>query len=241
MDKSLVTYHNPKAPISESFRMLRTNLGNSGVDKKYKVILMTSTKMQEGKSTTGANLVITLAQSNHKVLFIDCDLRRPRVHKIFSQENITGLTDILLKDAPYTDVIKPCYKVPNLDLLTSGQLPPLPSELLDSRKMQNLITELRKNYEYIVIDAPPVLSVTDASILARIVDGVILVVASNDAHVDAIVNAKKALIKVETKIIGTVLTKAKFGKKMYNNYFDYTEKTSKREAKLEQKSLKRAK
>jgi capsular exopolysaccharide synthesis family protein len=134
MDLSLVTYHKPKAPESEAYRMLRTNLGYTGVDKKHQVILVTSSRMQEGKSTTASNLAITMAQSDHKVLLIDADMRRPRLHKLFKLDNLLGLTDIVVKDESFDKVVFHCSEVKNLDVITSGEIPPMPSEILDSKK-----------------------------------------------------------------------------------------------------------
>lgn len=224
MDKSLVTFYNPKSPESEAYRMLRTNLGYTGVDIKHKVILVTSSRMQEGKSTTASNLAIAMAQSEHKVLMIDCDLRRPKIHKLFAIDNTSGLTDVLTKDVEVAKINNNIEKINGLDIITSGQTPPMPSELLDSKKMAKLVADMREEYDYIILDSPPILSVSDATILSRIVDAVILVVASNDTHVDAIATAKRALDKVEANLIGTVLTKAKTGKRGYNYYYDYTDK-----------------
>ena len=227
MDKSLITYHNPKAPDSEAYRMLRTNIGYTGVDKKHKVILVTSSKMEEGKSTTAANLCITMAQSKHKVVIVDCDLRRPKIHKLFAVDNTTGLSDLLTKDEPLSNVIHHSALVEGLDIITSGVIPPMPSELLDSKKMEKFLLDLREEYDYIIIDSPPVLSVTDATILSKIVDGVLLTVAANETHVDAIVTAKKSLDKVSANVIGTVLTKAKIGRKGYY-YYNYNYKENKK-------------
>jgi len=224
MDLSLITYHKPKAPESEAYRMLRTNLGYTGVDKKHQIILVTSARMQEGKSTTASNLAITMAQSDHKVLIIDADMRRPKIHKLFKLDNLLGLTDLVVKDEVYDKVVYHCGEIKNLDIITSGEIPPMPSEILDSKKMISLLDSLRSKYDYIIIDSPPVLSVSDASILARIVDGVLLTVASNETHVDAIVTAKRSLDKVEANVIGTVLTKAKMGRRSYHYYYDYAEK-----------------
>lgn len=224
MDISLITYHKPKAPESEAYRMLRTNLGYTGVDKKHQIILVTSSRMQEGKSTTVSNLAITMAQSDHKVLIIDADMRRPKIHKLFGLDNLFGLTDLIVKNQSLDQVVKHCGQVKNLDIITSGEIPPMPSEILDSKKMQSMLDSLRDMYDYIIIDSPPILSVSDASILARIVDGVLLAVASNETHVDAIVTARRALEKVEANLIGSVLTKAKLGRRSYHYYYDYAEK-----------------
>jgi len=223
MDQSLITFHNPKSPESEAYRMLRTNLGFTGVDKKHKVILVTSSKQQEGKSTTASNLAIAFAQNENKVLIIDCDLRRPKLHKLFDIDNLSGLTNILTKDYEVDHMINHCTDILTLDIITSGQIPPMPSELLDSKKMQKLILELRLEYDYIIMDTPPILSVSDATILSRIVDGVILVVASNDTHIEAIATAKRALDKVDANIIGTVLTKTKKGRRSANYYYNYAD------------------
>ena len=227
MEKSLITYHNPKAPDSEAYRMLRKNIGYTGIDKKNQVILLTSSKMGVGKSTTAANLALAMAQRDHSVVLIDCDLRRPRMHKMFAVDNSTGLTDLLIKDEPLENVVFHSVVVDNLDIITSGVIPPMPSELLDSKKMGKFLTRLREKYDYIIIDSPPILSVTDATILSKIVDGVLLVVASNETHVDAIATAKKALDKVGANVLGSVLTKANISKRSAY-YYDYDYGSKKR-------------
>jgi capsular exopolysaccharide synthesis family protein len=223
MDKSLITFFNPKSPESEAYRMLRTNLGYTGVDKKHQVILLTSAKMQEGKSTTVANLAITMAQTGNKVVILDCDLRRPKVHKVFAIDNTVGLSALLTKNIEVSKALYKSDKITNLSIITAGQIPPMPSELLDSKKMAALVLKLREEYDYIIIDSPPVLSVSDATILSRISDAVILVVAANETHVDAVVTAKRSLDKVNANVIGTVLTKAKTGKRGYYYYYDYAD------------------
>jgi len=228
MNKNLITHFDPKSPVSEAYRMLRTNLGYTGVDKKHELIVITSSKKSEGKTTTITNLAVTMAQSGHKVLIIDCDLRRPKIHKMFHLDNTVGLSDILLKDVSFDKALYHIEDVENLHIVTSGNIPPMPSELLDSQKMVDLLNGLRGKYDYVLLDAPPVLSVSDASILAQVVDGVILAVAANETHVDAISTAKRALDKVEANIIGTVLTKAKIGKRGYTYYYDYSYNSKKK-------------
>ncbi|WHH57520.1 CpsD/CapB family tyrosine-protein kinase [Petroclostridium sp. X23] len=215
---SLITHNNPKSPISEAYRVLRTNIQFSGVDKPLKIMVVTSAGPGEGKSTTIANLAITFAQSGSKVLLIDGDLRKPKVHKTFNTHNQTGLTNVLAQHADYKQYVKQC-DIDNLDILTSGPIPPNPSELLSSNSMKKLLERFREDYEIVLIDAPPVGTVTDAAILSTIVDGTILVAASGQVEIEAAQRAKQLLEKVNANIIGVVLNK--LSKNEQGNYYYY--------------------
>lgn len=235
MRKSLIALNDSKAPASEAYRMIRTNLEYTSIDRDKKVILFTSAKTKEGKTTTVVNLAITLAHSKHKVLLIDCDLRKPRIHKLFDLSNEYGVVNLLAKNKELNEVIQKVAEIENLEVMTSGPIPPMPAELLSSDRMKALISDLSKNYDYILIDTPPVLSVTDAMILANMVDGVVLVVATGQTHMDAIKTAQKSLEKVNANILGVILSKAERGKNAYYYYhydYNYGEDQKKKKGKI---------
>lgn len=224
VSKNLIAYSKPKSPITEAYRMLRTNLYYSSAEKKLQVILMTSPDKGEGKTTTLGNLALTLAKDGHKILLIDCDLRKPRVHKYFLMENGTGITNILVDNLSIKEASQSFKGDQNISLITSGPLPPNPAELLGSSKMKAFLEEARNSYDYILIDAPPVGQVTDAAVLGSFVDGVILTVAAGQSNVHAAVRAKELLLQAKVNILGAVLTKvdkATSGYKYYSysNYY----------------------
>ncbi|WP_027308875.1 CpsD/CapB family tyrosine-protein kinase [Caloramator sp. ALD01] len=214
----LVTVEKPKSPIAEAYRTLRTNIQFSSLDKKVKKIVITSSAPGEGKTTTALNLSITLAQNGHKTLLLDCDMRKPSIHKKLKISNLYGISDLLVGEAKYEIVISK-GPVENLDIITSGTKPPNPAELLSSQKMLNFISDVEKNYEYIIIDTPPVLMVTDAQVLSKYADGTILVVASGEAEKDAVVKAKELLTKVGANILGVVLNKLDTNRRGYYGYY----------------------
>lgn len=214
----IITHTNPKSPISEAYRVLRTNIQYSSVDKPLKAIVITSSGPMEGKTTTIANLAITFAQMGSKVILIDADLRKPRIHRVFWSSNDLGLTNYLAAHEEHTKYIRQST-VPNLDILTSGTIPPNPSELLNSNSMKQFILKLREEYDIILIDAPPVGSVTDASIISTYVDGTILVVSSGRVEREALKRSKEMLDKVNANIIGVVLNN--IDKKSNGNYYYY--------------------
>lgn len=216
--KQLITYSNPKSPISEAYRVLRTNIQFSSVDNPLKTIVVTSAGPGEGKTTTIANLAITFAQSGSKTLLIDGDLRKPRLHKHFGFSNDSGITTILARRENYTKHLHE-GPVENLHVLVSGPVPPNPSELLSSNSMKQLIVSLKEDYDMVLIDAPPVGTVTDAAILSTLVDGTILVASSGHVEIEAIQRARDLLDKVNANIIGVVLNK--LAKNAQGNYYYY--------------------
>lgn len=203
-DFRLIDSFGHRSPEAEAYKILRTNLQFLTVDKEVKTILFTSTAPDEGKSTTAANLALTLAAAGKNVLLVDCDLRMPVQHKIFNVLNNSGLTNILAENIAPADCIR---AVPGYDLrlLSSGPLPPNPAELLDSERMSRLMNELKQRYDYVLIDAPPILAVTDAIILGSKVDGVILVSSIGSTNIDKAKEAKETLIKGQARILGVVL------------------------------------
>ena len=216
----LITSSSPKSPIAEAYRTLRTNIGFASVDKKYRSILITSASPQDGKSTTAANLAVAMAQAGNRVIAVDCDLRKPILHKVFQKENSRGLTSYLTQGLTLDQVVQNAME--NLDILTSGPIPPNPSEMLSSDKVRSLWPELLKRYDYILIDSPPILAVTDASILASQVDAVIGVVKSGTTRNDMGRMALSQLLNANAKIIGMVLNGIKAESKEYQYYYYYS-------------------
>lgn len=219
----------PKSQVSETYRMLRTNIQYSGFDKKIKTLLVTSAAPGEGKSTTVGNLGIAFGQDDKKVLIIDCDLRRPSVHKNFLISNNKGLSEYISGQAPLDECVKKYND--NVHLLPSGKIPPNPSEMLASQTMQSFLEEMSNVYDVVIIDSPPVMAVTDAQILATYTDGVVLVIGSGQAEKDEIIKAKSKLNQVSAHILGVVLTKMPMDKqihrsKIYNGYYGIEEKAS---------------
>ena len=226
---NLTAYNNPKSPISEAYRAIRTNIQFAGVDKPLKTIIVTSATPHEGKSTVIASLAIVLAQAGKKVLLIDCDFRNPTIHKLFGLTN-TGMTNFVATGEAL-EKIKQTVEQENLTIITAGPVPPNPSEILTSQKMSNLLDQLKQEYDYILLDTPPILPVTDAAALSHKTDGVLLVVASDEISPNEAKLAKNRLELAGANIIGCVLNKVdvaphgygygKYGGYGYGNYGYY--------------------
>lgn len=218
----LISHQKPKSPIAEAYKTLRTNIQFSFPAGNLKVLLVTSSGPAEGKSTTCANLAITMAESGMKVLLLDSDLRKPAQHRTFGIPNNKGLTNALVENADYKELIQnPGIK--GLDILTSGPKPPNPSELLGSEKMKAFLEKLKADYDLIILDTPPVLPVTDAAVLSSLADGVVLVAAHGQATYDALYQAKASLEKVNAKILGVLLNRvpvSSHGGYYYYYYYD---------------------
>ena len=214
----LVTLVNPKSPEAERYRNLRTNIQYSSTDEDNKIIAVTSTTPGEGKSTTVANIAIILAQAGHKVIVIDCDQRKPNIHKIFKMSNMNGLSNYLVGELELGDAIKKNV-TKNLDILTAGNIPPNPSELLGSNKMIKTIEKLKQEYDYIIIDTPPVGVVTDAQIISTYSTGVLFVIEQDKTDRREILSAKKMLDIVNANILGVVLNKIKKECSQYSYYY----------------------
>lgn len=231
---NLISLVDPKSPITEAFRTLRTNIQFSNIDKDLQTLVITSSTRSEGKSTIATNIAGTIAQDNKRVLLIDCDLRKPRIHRIARVINTEGLTNILAGENTMDEVSFMYQRLENLHMLTTGPIPPNPSELLGSKKMKGFIEEIKKEYDIIILDCPPVGIVTDAAILSNIVDGVILVAAVAETNIDDVVRTKELLDKANANIIGTVLNKVPIGGRSqykygyYQNYGYYEEDIDKR-------------
>jgi len=215
---NLITISNPRSPISEAFRTLRTNLEFSSLDKPLRSMVVTSAAPEEGKSTMLANLAVALAQAGKKVILVDCDLRRPSLHQIFNAHATPGFTDMMRDDALMQKPPLQETAVPNLSLLASGTIPPNPAELVASRRMSEVITALQKQADMVLFDAPPVIAVTDAAVLSSKVDAVLLVVSAGKTKRDQAKKAKALLDKVNAHLIGTVLTNVKGEAALYQYY-----------------------
>jgi capsular exopolysaccharide synthesis family protein len=202
----LIPLINSKSLISEAYRHLRTSiLLSSNGHNRYKSIVVTSSKHGEGKTSTCINLAVTLAQANKKVLVMDCDLRNPKIHRILGLKNQEGVSSFLSQCAdPLTQLIQNT-SIPNLYVLTSGQIPPNPSELVGSPLMKKCLGVLGHRFDHILVDTPPLLAVTDGSILANMVDGVILVISGGDTPKEAIVRSKHLLACAQARVIGAML------------------------------------
>ena len=216
--RPLITLNNPKSPISEAYRTLRTNIQFSSIDHDIRCIMVTSASPGEGKSTTTANLAVTYAQSDKQVLVIDSDLRKPTMHHTFSVSNRMGISNILTGQSSSKDVIIETG-IPNLFLLPSGPIPPNPSEMLASKRMKDLIAELLHHFDYIIIDTPPALAVTDAQIVSTLCDGVLLVIDSESVKSGPALKAKSNLDHVQARILGVVLNNMDRDQKEYYYYY----------------------
>ncbi|OPJ55324.1 CpsD/CapB family tyrosine-protein kinase [Alkalithermobacter paradoxus] len=219
--KSLIVHNNPKSPIAEAYRNVRTNILFSNIDENLQTILITSAGQGEGKSTTISNIALSLSDLGKKVLLIDCDFRRPSIHKKFGITNSKGITDILLENIEYQAYTQRTNKE-NLDIITAGQIPPNPSEMISSNKMKRLLEEMKKDYEYILVDTAPIGVVTDAAILSTFIDGVILLCASGEAQIEHAKKAKENLVKVGANILGVILNKLEIEKNRSYGYYAYS-------------------
>jgi len=218
MTDTLITLSNPRAPISEAFRTLRTNLEFTSLDKPIGSMVVTSAAPEEGKSTTLANLAVTIAQAGKRVIVVDCDLRRPSLHHIFNAKNAPGFTDMMRDDALMKNPPLQETRVSALRLLASGTLPPNPSELLASRRMSEVIAALQQHADIILFDAPPVIAVTDAAVLTSKVDAVLLVVSAGKTKREHAKKAKALIDKVNAHLIGIVLNNVKGEASLYQYY-----------------------
>jgi capsular exopolysaccharide synthesis family protein len=214
-----------RSPIAESYRHLRTSLLLSSAGQPPKTILVTSSQPSEGKTTTAINTAFMLAQTGAEVLIIDCDLRRPRLHTQFEVTNTKGLTTWLSGERDLDNLLQNCPKQPNLKILTSGPVPPNPAELLGSEEMRRLLNLLSERFAHIIIDSPPAISFTDASILSTMVDGVMLVVHGGRSSRAVVRRAKQQLLDVGAHIFGVVLNNVKVESQdyyysgYYSNYY----------------------
>jgi len=202
---SLALLSDPNSPVSEAYRALRMNLQFSSLDKPIRKLLVTSPGPNEGKSTTLANLAISLAQVDQRIIMVDCDLRRPTLHTLFGLSNDKGISDMVLYDQA---LLEPPYQdtpVKGLRLIASGSLPPRPGDMLSSKKFSSVLERLVEDSDMVLLDAPPVMAATDAAILATKVDGVLLVLSAGETKREQAQRSVELLNKVKANILGAVL------------------------------------
>jgi capsular exopolysaccharide synthesis family protein len=204
--KPLLTQAQPQSPRAESFRQLRTNIQFAHVSHESKALLVTSSLPGEGKSTTAINLALAMAQAGQSVALVDADLRRPMVASYLGLEATAGLTTALIGRAEIGDLLQP-WGNDELYVLTAGRIPPNPSELLGSAKMKQLINHLERTFDAVIIDAPPLLPVTDAAVLAQEVGGVVLVVGAQKVRTNEVEKSLAALDMVDADLLGVVLNR----------------------------------
>jgi len=214
---TIITLTQPRSAAAEAYRTLRTNLEFSTVDALLHTLLVTSAASVDGKSEVVANLAVALADGERPVILVDADLRRPMQHTLFSLPNEVGFTNLFRDDAAFH--APPLHAIPNtsLKVLTSGALPPIPSQLLASKKMEQVIAHLCTLADLVIFDAPPLVTVNDASLLASKINGVLLVVKANGTKRDHIKAAKERLAKVNARLVGAVLTNAQVDKALQYN------------------------
>ena len=200
----LITHYRPRSPISESYRSLRTSLRFASIDGGIKTVVLTSPAPKEGKTLTASNLAITEAQAGRKTLLLDTDLRRPMVHHLFNLKKEDGISKVLTDELKLNDAIKKTG-VENLYAITSGPVPPNPSELLGSKKMKKVLEELKEKFDMIILDSPPIIAVTDPVVIGQEVDGMVMVIRSGRTTRDIAEKAKNNAEYVHIKLLGVVL------------------------------------
>ncbi len=214
---SLVVSNGNNNYESELYKLVRINLDFVRTDNSMKTLLFTSSQMSEGKTTTISNLALAFAQTGNRVLLIDSDLRKPKIHKIFNLSNYQGLTNLIASSQSSDEIIKKnVYK--NLDIVTSGPKPPNVNELLSSHRMDDFLSDMKGKYDLVLIDSPPLMAVADSLSLARDVDGIVLVVAAKQTRKDDMVKSVRNIEKINIPIVGLVLTKVNIKRKQYYYY-----------------------
>jgi len=215
----LVNFHYPQISLSEDYRTIRTSLLLSHAGNPPKVIVFTSAMSKEGKSSTVANMAVSFAQLEERVLVIDADMRKPRIHKIFDVDNSAGLSGYLAGKTFIRNAIQKS-SIDNVWILPAGLIPPNPAELLNSKKMKELIDVVKKGYDIILIDSPPVLAVVDSVIVSTLADGTVFIVKTGNTTYKMLSNAIEELNKANAKVLGLVFNEIKAGRGEYY-YMDY--------------------
>jgi len=219
--KGFIVEQKPKSAASEAYKMLRTNIQYSSFDKEIKTIVVTSAQAAEGKSTVSGNLALSFAQNDKKVIIVDCDLRKPSVHKNFNISNLVGLSEVITGQSSIDKAMQKYND--KFDILPSGKIPPNPAEMLSSSVMTALIENLKDNYDIVILDSAPLEVVTDAQILSTKVDGTILVIRAQRTSKESVIEAQNLLNKVGANIIGTVLHAVENTKGKYYYYYGTNE------------------
>lgn len=205
---NLIAHNDLKNPATEAYRVIRTSIQFAQAGKELKTLAVTSCMPNDGKSITVANLAVVLTQAGKSVLLIDCDMRNPTVHKNFNLSNKVGLSSCISMGTALPDAVQKT-SIEGLYALTGGVIPPNPSELLGSEQMKNVLQRAKEQYDYVLIDTPPVMPVTDALIVSRFVDGMILVIASAEVKVEMARDVKNQLQHAGANILGVVLNKVR--------------------------------
>lgn len=215
----LVSILNPKSIVAEQFRMVRTNLEFSIVDKDLKSLLVTSLAPSAGKSTISANLATTFAAQGKRVLLVDTDMRKPTIHKIFKLRNNEGLSTLITsKEASIVDYIEK-IEIDNIFILTSGATPPNPAELISSKRMEQLISEMEEAFDLVIFDTPPILAVADSQIMAGKVDGTLFVLRKGVDKKEQILSAKERMDSVNANVLGAIYNRIEPTDDAY--YYEY--------------------
>lgn len=218
----LITLKHPRSPVAEEYRSLRTNLRYSGIENSGAALLITSANPGEGKTTTAANLAIAVAQAGKRVVLVDADLRRPGVNRIFDLENQEGLTSLFLDQPLLLEDVLQDTVLPGLKILTAGDQPPNPAEILESRRMTEILQQLRQQFEMVIVDSPPALVVADASILASRCSGAMVIVDSGRTRTEAARKVTEVLTHSQVKLLGVVLNRVRGrGRGYYRHYYNY--------------------
>ncbi len=225
VDACIVTQHDPKSPISEAYRTLRTTFQLATLHQKPKTVMVTSSVPAEGKTTTAVNMAVTFADSGLRVLVVDTDLRRPHVHHVLRMERGPGLADVLREGYDVHTVIRPT-RVENLWIISSGRVPPNPSELIGSDRMKKLLEQLGAEFDLVICDAPSMLVVTDPVLLATEVDTVVHVVSADHARRETVMRGKKLLETARANIAGVVLNNLKATRRHYYYYYYYYDESA---------------
>ncbi|HHL39862.1 MAG TPA: polysaccharide biosynthesis tyrosine autokinase [Deltaproteobacteria bacterium] len=221
LEERLITHLEPKSPIAEAYRSFRTNIQFTDIDERTKILLFTSSVKGEGKTTTSANLAITMAQLGNRTLLVDADMRNPMVHAVFGLEREPGLSNIIGGFGDLKSVVKPSG-IRNLDIITSGPIPPNPSELLNSKRLDMMIERLRDRYDFIIFDTPPIIAVTDAAVLCSKVHGAFLVIRGGQTSRRLCERAKGLLEKVNANLLGAVINNVRMSSRYgYEYYYQY--------------------
>lgn len=219
-EAATVTQTAPRSLMAEAYRTLRTNLNFAVLDREVRVIAVTSPAPHDGKTATAVNLAVVLAQAGHRTLLVDADMRRPYVHRVFQVDNSCGITNALVQGRDPLEFLRP-GPVDNLSLLFCGPLPPNPAELLASERVTGLWPRLREQFDYVVVDSPPVLAVADAMMIGSQADGVLLVLSAGETRIEAAREAKERLVHANAHILGVVLNRVRMSAQEYPYYYYY--------------------
>lgn len=205
---TLITLTDPRSPAAEAFRRLRTNIMFGAATQALHTLALTSAANADGKSLAVANLAVTFAQAGNKTILVDCDLRKPSQHEIWGVDNQRGLSTLMTEDVALSNPPLIQTSIPNLQLLTSGVLPPVPADVLSSPRMNEIIGVLKARAHYILFDSPPILAATDAALLGAKVDGTLIVVRAGHTRRDQLERARSELERVNVRVLGAMLTNA---------------------------------